>query len=395
MRGSLDPRLQPRECSARLRPMKRLFRHIRRSVLTVATALVALSSTVVRAEPPADILDLTHASAKAVVALQSAVTPDLMKWPDVLGTAVGFSEAGHPALVVFVDWDGASHADVVRALPPTLRGIAVRAELTDTFHALVGKPGGGQGGISHSAEQTPPIQLGTSGGWRDDLANGYCCGGTLGSLVQVNGVQYILSNYHVLEADIVGGGNNLIASTGNPIIQPGLIDASCNANNAQIVGTLVKISSLPHSNVDASIAQVTQGMVRSDGAVLEIGPLSSQTVTASLNQAVKKSGRTSGLTRSKVTGLNATIRVTYANECAGGTAFTKTFTGQIVISNSGSKFLKSGDSGSLLVEDAGTRPRAAGLLYAGSSTSAIANPINEVLQYIGGMLAGTATMVGN
>jgi hypothetical protein len=87
--------------------------------------------------------------------------------------------------------------------------------------------------------------------------------------------------------------------------------------------------------------------------------------------------------------------VTYKNECAGGTAFTKTFTGQIVMSNSGSKFLKSGDSGSLLVEDSATRPRAAGLLYAGSSTSAIANPINEVLQYIGGMLVGTATMVGN
>jgi hypothetical protein len=394
MRGSLDPRLLQIGCCARLRPMKRYFRLIRWSVLTAGIALVALSSTVVQAEPPADILDLTHASVKAVVALQSAVTPDLMKWPDVLGTAVGFNQAGQPTLVVFVDWNGASHADIVRALPPTLRGIAVRAELTDTFRAFVGKPGGG-GGLSHSAEQTPPIQLGTSGGWRDDLANGYCCGGTLGSLVQVNGVQYILSNYHVLEADIVGGGNNLIASTGNPIIQPGLIDASCNANNAQIVGTLVKISSLPNSNVDASIAQVTAGMVRPDGAVLEIGPLSSQTVAAYLNQAVKKSGRTSGLTRSKVTGLNATIRVAYENECAGGSAFTKTFTGQIVISNGGSKFLKSGDSGSLLVEDAAIRPRAAGLLYAGSSTSAIANPINEVLQYIGGMLAGTATMVGN
>ena len=124
-------------------------------------------------------------------------------------------------------------------------------------------------------------------------------------------------------------------------------------------------------------------------------PLSSQTVAAYLNQAVKKSGRTTGLTRSKVTGLNATIRVTYENECAGTTAFTKTFTGQIVISNSGSKFLNSGDSGSLLVEDVSARPRAAGLLYAGSSTSAIANPIGEVLQYIGSMLSGTATMVGN
>lgn len=110
---------------------------------------------------------------------------------------------------------------------------------------------------------------------------------------------------------------------------------------------------------------------------------------------MKKSGRTTGLTRSRVSGLNATVSVAYDNECAGGAAFTKTFTGQIVIANSGSSFLNSGDSGSLMVEDIATNPRAVGLLYAGSSTSAIANPIGQVLQYIGSQLGGTATMVGN
>jgi len=377
--------------------MKRLLTLVRHYLAAVGIAFVATVSTAAWGATPAEVLEETHASVKAVMALQSAVTPELMKLPDILGTAVGLSEAGQPALVVFVDRDGASPADVVRALPPTLRGIAVRAELSDTFRAFAGKPGGGTGtgGISHTVGQTPPIQLGTSGGWRYDLANGYCCGGTLGSLIQVNGIQYILSNYHVLEADIVGGGNNFVASTGNPIIQPGLIDASCNADNAQIVATLVKISSLPNANVDASIAQVSEGMVHPAGAVLEIGPLSSQTVAAYLNQAVKKSGRTTGLTRSKVTGLNATIRVTYENECAGGVAFSKTFTGQIVISNGARKFLNSGDSGSVMVEDVAVAPRAVGLLFAGSSTTAVANPINEVLQYIGGKLGGTATMVGN
>src|SRR6185503_17289510 len=146
------------------------------------------------------------------------------------------------------------------------------------------------------------------------------CGGTLGALVQVNGTQYILSNYHVFESDIVNGGNNLTVRTGDSTVQPGLIDVGCNANGAQNVGSLVKLSALPNSNVDASIAQVIPGMVRSDGAILEIDPLSAQTVAAFLNQAVKKSGRTSGLTRSRVSGLNATISVTYENECAGGTA---------------------------------------------------------------------------
>jgi hypothetical protein len=102
---------------------------------------------------------------------------------------------------------------------------------------------------------------------------------------------------------------------------------------------------------------------------------------------VKKSGRTTGLTRSSVSGLNATISVAYDNKCAGGAAFTKTFTSQIVITNRGSKFLNSGDSGSM-VEDIATNPRAVGLLCRSSST-AIANPINQVLTFLG------ATMVGN
>ena len=70
--------------------------------------------------------------------------------------------------------------------------------------------------MSHTTKQTPPIQLGTSGGWRYDLANGYCCGGTLGSLVKVGTTQYVLSNYHVLEADIVSGGNGRVASHRRP-----------------------------------------------------------------------------------------------------------------------------------------------------------------------------------
>jgi hypothetical protein len=303
-------------------------------------------------------------------------------------------------LVIYVDQDGKGASDVVRALPTQLRGVAMRAHLTDKFRAFKGNPhGGGGSGVSHTTKQTPPIQLGTSGGWRNDLANGYCCGGTLGSLIKISGgpsneLQFVLSNYHVLEADIVNGGNGIVATTGSPVIQPGLIDVGCNANNAQSVGTLVKLSSLPGNNVDCAVAQVASGMVNTSGAILEIGTLSSQTIAAFLNQAVKKSGRTTGLTRSRISGLNATISVAYDNECAGGAAFTKTFTSQIVIANSGSSFLNSGDSGSLMVEDVATNPRAVGLLYAGSSTSAIANPIDAVLQFLGSKLGGTATMVG-
>jgi hypothetical protein len=193
----------------------------------------------------------------------------------------------------------------------------------------------------------------------------------------------------VFEADIVSGGNSRVAQTGDPMVQPGLIDVNCNAATAQNVATLVKKSSLPGSNVDCAVAQVVPGMVNSSGAILEIGPISSQTIAASLNQLVKKSGRTTGLTSSRVTGLNATISVAYENECAGGAAFTKTFTGQIVVRNNGSRFLAGGDSGSLMVQDVTTNPRAIGLLFAGSSSTAIANPIGQVLSFLGATMVGT------
>ena len=372
-----------------------------RLLATLARGLVLLILAAwcgaAHAAPSPAVPDAAHAAVRAAIAVQEQATPALLAEPGVLGTAVGLDAQGGIGIVVYIDQDHPRRDELVRSLPPQLRGHAVTAELTEKFRAYAGKPGGGGGGgISYTAKQTPPIQLGTSGGWRQDLANGYCCGGTLGSLIQVGGTQYILSNYHVLEADIVGGGNGVVATTGSAVIQPGLIDISCNANNGQNVGTLVQLSLLPARNVDASVAAVTSGMVRSDGAILGIGTLSSQTAAAFLNQAVKKSGRTTGLTRSSISGLNATISVTYENECAGGTAFTKTYTGQIVIKNRRSGFLNSGDSGSLMVEDVATLPRAVGLLFAGSSTSAIANPIDEVLAEVGSAIAGSvATMVGN
>lgn len=348
----------------------------------VLSGFVSLSTF---AAPPAGVLDETHANVRAVMDVQKEVTADWMRQPEVLGTAVGLNAAGNTSLVVYVDQDAKNAGEVIRNLPHNLRGVNVDIQMTDKFRSMA-KPGGG--GTSHTAKQTPPIKLGTSGGWSYDLANGYCCGGTLGSLVLIGGVEHILSNYHVFESDIVSGGNNRVAMTGDPIIQPGLIDVNCNSANAQNVASLVKKNSLPSSNVDCSVAAVTTGMVDPTGAILEIGTINSQTVAASLNQAVKKSGRTTGLTRSTISGLNATISVAYDNECAGGAAFTKTFTGQIVIANRGSRFLNSGDSGSLMVEDVATNPRAVGLLFAGSSSTAIANPINQVLSFL------NATMVG-
>ncbi|MBI2820977.1 MAG: hypothetical protein HYX74_02015 [Acidobacteria bacterium] len=250
-----------------------------------------------------------------------------------------------------------------------------------------GKPGGG---VDHKARQARPIQLGTSGGNAKDLANGFCCSGTLGALVEIGGAQYILSNAHVFAGDIVPGGNNRVAAAGDPINQPGLVDVSCQDIPDDYVGNLSQWAPLNSSaNVDAALAHVAPGAVSPDGAILEIGTISSTIVAPFLGQAVKKSGRTTGLTSSSISGLNATVTVGYSDECA-GSSFTKTFTGQILIKNRGSKFLNSGDSGSLMVEKVSANPGAVGLLYAGSSTIAVANPISDVLHYFGANMVGMA-----
>ena len=323
------------------------------------------------------VLDASNPQIQAVMAVQDRHTQTLMAIPDVIGTATTVDENGKPAIMVLVTTDAA-----MKASPTNIEGIPVVLYYTDPIVAMKTT------GVSHKTKQTPPIQLGTSGGWRYDLANGYCCGGTLGSLVQKGGTQYVMSNYHVLEADIVAGGNSRVAQAGDPVIQPGLIDVSCNAALAQDVATLSGIKSLPGSNVDVAIASVISGMVRTDGAILEVGTISATTVSASVGQAVKKSGRTTGLTRSAVSGLNATISITYENECAGGTAFTKTFTGQILVTNKRSAFLAGGDSGSLMVQDVTTNPKAVGLLFAGSTSIAVANPIGQVLSFLGASMVG-------
>src|SRR5262245_4235745 len=321
-------------------------------------------------------MNMANAAVRAVANVQERHTADLMSISGVVGTATSVDADGNLAVMVMTE-----HALGAGRLPASVEGIPVFEEVTGKIRAMAV--------ADHQVKQTPPIQMGTSGGWRFDLANGFCCGGTLGSLVLKGGTQYVLSNYHVLEADIVNGGNGRVAKAGDPVVQPGLIDVGCNAANAQNVASLSGIMSLPSSNVDCAIGSVISGQVRTDGSILEVGTIANTTVGASVGQKVKKSGRTTGLTRSSVSGLNATVSVAYENECAGGAAFTKTFTGQIVIRNRGSRFLNSGDSGSLMVQDVATNPKAVGLLFAGSSSSAIANPIGQVLSFLG------ATMVGN
>lgn len=260
-----------------------------------------------------------------------------------------------------------------------------------------GKPGSGDGGttVDHKARQDAPIQLGTSGGSVVDLANGYCCSGTLGSLLEdTNGKQYILSNTHVLAGDSASGGNGLLATVGDAINQPGFIDVQCqNIPNDYVANLSAWITLTPGGSApaDAAIAEVIPGMVDSTGAILEIGTISSTVAAPVLNTGVKKSGRTSGLTTGTIASLDATINVGYSDECAGNDYVT-TFTGQIIVTPG--KFIQGGDSGSLMVENVSNNPRPIGLLFAGSKRVAVANPIQDVLDELSLAIGSELSFVG-
>lgn len=137
--------------------LKSFFPKLCKGVVAVASLFVAINSP--GATPPG-LLDNNHAAVRAVMVVQEEVTADWMQRPQVLGTAIGLDASGAPALVVYVDRDAENVGDVVRSFPASVRGVDVRVEVTDKFRAMA-RP---RSGVSHTAKQTAPIQLGTSGG---------------------------------------------------------------------------------------------------------------------------------------------------------------------------------------------------------------------------------------
>lgn len=230
------------------------------------------------------------------------------------------------------------------------------------------------------AFQTRPIELGTSGGNVNDASRAFCCSGTLGSLVTRGGVQYILSNNHVLA-------RSDSASPGEAISQPGLIDSSCRVTSADTVANFSQAIKLGTGNVDAALAQVVSGDVSSNGAILAVGVPASTTATATVSRGVAKAGRTTGLTCGNISSVSTNVSVQYQAGCNSGKKFTISYTNQVVINSS--TFSAGGDSGSLIVTSDTAQPVA--LLFAGSSTTTIGNPITDVVNALGVTFVGGGT----
>ena len=254
--------------------------------------------------------------------------------------------------------------------------------------------------------QTPPVKVGTSGANAQDLGAKVCCIGTLGSLWTAPGIAnpVILSNNHVLDRSDKG-------VPGEAINQP--LQLACTATTAPPPltiahltkgATLKPVANEPGkcgtstaplcghapSNVDAAIAEIVPGEVDLSGSILDLGPAGTTSIAAAppssilgvptLNEPVGKSGRTTGLTCSNITSIGMTFVIEYDATCGDTTpAFASYFTGQIVVG--GGAFSAAGDSGSLIVDTTTARPVA--LLYGGSPTDTVANPIQDVIAAFG------------
>jgi hypothetical protein len=271
---------------------------------------------------------------------------------------------------------------------------------------------------THQTQLALPILFGSSGGNNNDYdtQNGQiidCCGGTLGALIQNNGgTQYILSCNHVLARSDQ-------ASTGEQIIQPGLIDDNCEPTNGTPAGTETPVGvlttwlplSASTTNADAAIAQVNSGVVSSTGEIMELGtPGAGGVLSAAppgisstggkgelptINMSVAKSGRTTGLTCANIAAVNLTVEVSYFKNCEETEPYlTKTYTNQISIE--GNQFSDAGDSGSLVVDSTDAEP--VGLFFAGGEANGVsegvANPVSAVLSELGTQEGTSYTFVG-
>ncbi len=305
---------------------------------------------------PASITQTQNPSIAHTMDVQNRYTKDLMSIDGVNGTGTGLNEDGTQAIYVFTTRDN------VAGIPASIEGIRTHIENIGEVVAFGGKPSSG-----YTKQYRNPMYSGISVGNDNE-----CAAGTIACVV-TNGTQnFLLSNNHVFARENA-------ALLGERIDQPGRYDAASVSGLRQCdhtgqVATLsqfVSISFTANNTVDCAIAEISGTPGATTASAAGYTPTST-TQVATVGEPIKKTGRTTGLTTGSVSALNVTIRVSY-------TAGTAQFVGQIYISSH--TFSAAGDSGSLIVDSNNNNP--VGLLFAGSSTSTIANPIDQVLTQLG------------
>jgi hypothetical protein len=320
--------------------------------------------------------------------IKEAYVANMLHKRNVVGVGLGFKiskgrKTGELSIVISVTRKQPPSALSPQDLVPTaLESMKTDVVETGVFRALPVAPGG----------------PGPRDRWRPVVPPGVSIGhykitaGTFGCLVSRDGQPYMLSNNHVLA-------NANDCENWDPILQPAPSDggqledriarladyvpvefeshpSECAVADLAvtllntIAGALqsrhhleARKKSLSINRVDAALArplspnQVTNEIL-GIGAPTGVG-------TASLETTVQKAGRTTGRTEGIITQVDATVRVDYHGPKA-------IFTGQLIAS----PMSQGGDSGSAILD---MEKRVVGLLFAGSESATLLNPIDKVL----------------
>ena len=199
---------------------------------------------------------------------------------------------------------------------------------------------------------------------------------------------FMLSNNHVLA-------DSDRARVGDPVLQPGPADKGSATDRVGHLARFVHLSSTGSHTVDAAVAQLDPGKSgEADRTAVDTRyPSGSLTGVAELTDEdwpadevlVEKVGRTTGVTRGRVTAIELdAVTVEYPIGAV-------TFDNQIEVTGADGAFSGGGDSGALVY-----RPdtmQAVGLLFAGSERGGVdgtgltyCNPIGLVLEALGATL---------
>lgn len=306
--------------------------------------------------------------------------------PNVITCGVGFKESqgivtGEPCVVVGVKKKVPQAQLTAQDLVPKILSQDVKSDVVEVgqiraFQGHQGRWRPAPGGVS--------------------IGHYAITAGTLGCLATKNGQTHILSNNHVL-----ANSNN--AQIGDAILQPAPHDGGTLADQiatlaefvpldfgdappecgiatgtekllnavAKALGSRHRITTFqesPGTNlVDCALARPTSpDMVSKE--ILEIG-VPQGVHEATLGTAVQKSGRTTGHTTGQIIQIDVTVQVAYGTKIA-------TFTDQLMAG----AMSAGGDSGSAVLDSEGY---VIGLLFAGSETTTIINPIQAVLDALG------------
>ena len=303
-----------------------------------------------------------------------------MSKPNVTAVGIGYKNGDkslrEPAIIVSVSQKvPLGNLRDIERIPPEINGVPTDVVVSGPFIAFA------------QTERLRPARPGIS------LGNVQITAGTFGCVVSRGSIRLMLSNNHVL-AD----GN--AAALGSVIVQPGTYDGGkpttdrigvlaefapivfdndpdpsptptpggCGALVARLFGEPKELSkpyNVRGSNkVDCALCKPdSDDLISPD--ILGIG-IPKGVVMGTLGTAVQKSGRTTGYTKGEIQQIDVTSRVDYGGKTA-------TFTGQLLAG----AISQGGDSGSAVLDMNGN---VIGLLFAGSDTSTLINPIQDVLE---------------